>query len=113
MNSVADHRPGVPLSAACAPELIAAKMEAVLMPPSAAISTSRSREPCISRRTSWKNGIVIVRFRPRAGGRTRKSSGGTQRRFCSKRFTRRVGAGAIRFRGMGRSAAIQSASEPA
>jgi len=67
MNSVADHRAGLPLSAACAPELIAAKMEAVLMPPSAAISTSRSREPCISRRTSWKNGIVIVRFRPGQG----------------------------------------------
>ena len=50
-------RLGLPLSAACAPALIAARIDAVLTPPRPAIMTSRSRDPCISRRTSWKNDI--------------------------------------------------------
>ena len=57
MKSAPDHRLTLPLSAACAPLLIAARIEAVLIPPIPDTRTSRSREPCISWRTSWKKDI--------------------------------------------------------
>src|SRR6266481_42521 len=58
MKSAADQRLTLPLSAACAPELIAVRIAAVLMPPRADMTISRSREPYISRRTSVKKDIA-------------------------------------------------------
>src|SRR5262249_44087613 len=57
MKSAAGQRLTLPLSAACAPELIAVRIAAVLMPPRADMTISRSREPYISRRTSVKKDI--------------------------------------------------------
>ena len=42
----------------CRPELIAPRIAAVLMPPSADMSSSFGSEPCISRRTSWRKDIT-------------------------------------------------------
>ena len=58
MKSAADQRLTLPLSAACAPELIAVRIAAVLMPPRADMTISRLREPYISRRTSVKKDIA-------------------------------------------------------
>src|SRR5215469_18980996 len=58
MKSAADQRLTLPLSAACAPELIAVRIAAVLMPPRADMTISRFREPYISRRTSVKKDIA-------------------------------------------------------
>src|SRR5438309_9444730 len=65
-KSAADQRLALPLSAACAPELIAVRIAAVLMPPSADMTISRLREPYISRRTSPKKdiGYGVVRLHP-------------------------------------------------
>src|SRR6516165_7343161 len=60
MNSAAAHKLGFPLSAACAPALIAARIDALLIPPNAAMMASRFGEPCISRRTSWKKDISAM-----------------------------------------------------
>ena len=58
MKSAADQRLTLPLSAAWAPELIAVRIAAVLMPPRADMTISRFREPYISRRTSVKKDIA-------------------------------------------------------
>jgi hypothetical protein len=57
VKSAADQRLTLPLSAAWAPELIAVRIAAVLMPPRADITISRFKEPYISRRTSLKKDI--------------------------------------------------------
>jgi len=57
MKSAAYQRLTLPLSAAWAPELIAVSIAAVLMPPSADMTISRSSEPYISRRTRLKKDI--------------------------------------------------------
>src|SRR5262245_58430358 len=51
VKSVAAHK----LEPLCRPEFMAARIAAVLMPPSADMSSSFGSEPCISRRTSWRN----------------------------------------------------------
>ena len=45
------------LSAAAAPELMAVRIAALLMPPRTDMNTSLRTEACISRRTSWKKDI--------------------------------------------------------
>ncbi len=53
-NSAAAHSPGFcPLPASCTPELMAARIEALLTPPSPDMKSSFGNEPCISRRISW------------------------------------------------------------
>src|SRR5215813_11051761 len=64
-NRAADQRLTRPLSAACAPELIAARIEVVLMPPRLDTKASRLSEPCISRRTSWRNDMNAYAARSR------------------------------------------------
>jgi hypothetical protein len=59
-KSAADQRLALPLSAACAPELIAVRIAAVLIPPSADMTISRFSEPYISRRTSLKKDIGAI-----------------------------------------------------
>src|SRR5215831_13407867 len=54
-NNVAAHT----LEPLCKPELMAARIAAVLMPPSPDINTSFGSEPCISRRTSWRKDICL------------------------------------------------------
>src|SRR5687767_10618969 len=61
-KSIADQRLTLPLSAACAPALMADKMAVVLMPPSADTMASRLSELSISRRTSWKKVMASSRF---------------------------------------------------
>src|SRR6516225_576398 len=58
MKSAAGQRLTLPLSAAWAPELIAVRIAAVLMPPRADMTISRFNEPYISRRTSVKKDIA-------------------------------------------------------
>src|SRR5262245_2076559 len=57
-NSAAERTLISPFPAAWAPALIAARIAALLMPPRADMTTIRSSDPCISRRTSWKNDIL-------------------------------------------------------
>ena len=53
-KSEAAHSPGFwPLPASCTPELMAARIDALLTPPTPDMKTSFGIEPCISRRTSW------------------------------------------------------------
>src|SRR6267142_6355473 len=61
MKSAVAQRLTLPASADCAPELIAAKIEAVLTPPRPDTMASRFREPCISRRTSERKDILQCR----------------------------------------------------
>ncbi len=52
-NSEAAHSPGGwPLLVSCTPVLMAARIEALLMPPTLDMTNSFGIEPCISRRTS-------------------------------------------------------------
>src|SRR3954471_22259103 len=60
-KSAAAHRLGRPLSDDCGTAFSEARMDAVLIPPNPAMTTSRRGEPCISRRTSWKNDIIGMR----------------------------------------------------
>src|SRR5215813_3290718 len=54
-KSVAAHK----LEPTCRPVLMAARIAAVLMPPSPDMSSSFGSEPCISRRTSWRKDICL------------------------------------------------------
>src|SRR5678815_125280 len=58
-NKVAAHRLPLP----CNPALMAARIAAVLRPPSADMTSSRGREPCISRRTSSRKDMTAMSFR--------------------------------------------------
>jgi hypothetical protein len=59
-NSDAAHNPGFwPLLVSCIPALMAARIEALLMPPRLDMSKSFGIEPYISRRTSCKKDMVV------------------------------------------------------
>src|SRR5271170_4242197 len=60
-NSDAAHSPGFcPLLASCTPVLMAARIDALLMPPRPDMTKSFGIEPCISRRTSCKKDITAL-----------------------------------------------------
>src|SRR6516165_8407680 len=112
MNRVAAHRLGLPVSAACAPALMAARIEALLIPPSAPMMASRFGEPCISRRTSWKNDIREKRvMRPRDDASDDHEC--KLLSLCARKLTRCAGDAAIRCRAAARSIIARLASRPA
>src|SRR5262249_18958527 len=96
IKSAADQRLTLPLSAAWAPELIAVRIAAVLMPPRADMQISRFREPYISRRTSVKKDsdrcdrLQVARRNPYDGGETAASSATAVNRSAGGDAIRRV-----------------------
>jgi len=59
-NSAAAHSPGFwPLLVSWTPELIAARIEALLTPPMLDMNKSFGIEPCISRRTSCRKDMIV------------------------------------------------------
>jgi hypothetical protein len=86
--------------------LIAARIEALLIPPNAAMMASRFGEPCISRRTSWKKDIsecsrLSAHAVPEATITITDYS-----HVVPKDLNRRAGGGATRCREAARSATI-------
>ena len=68
-KSATDNRFTLPPPPVCAPKLTAAKMTALLAPPSADMTSSRVQQPCISRRISIKNDIMALGSISLAGAR--------------------------------------------
>ena len=82
IKSVGAHKPELP----CRPALMAARIAAVLMPPSPDMDSSFGSEPCISRRTSWRKDISVMSSVYTSTKRRRRPSGGTRSPNSANQF---------------------------